>query len=226
MDDDSSCLCDIDTIRHIPEEKKSLYPTHRRMICIDEFSQILTDLDESIWERYTRTRLDDTILDHTQSPPFFFEESKTNCRKSWIYTEHDHDLSIGRNIFFTVLYEKIVDFFMRWLKNTYVINHIMSSRAIVSSIALAVSLAWWSVAAQSPNPIQSVQTNTQDRAQVVMYSTHPKVWYRCTSQIKITGTDTLWVSTPGPSSNIQPALPNWFTYKCTHSEEWGVSWKK
>lgn len=95
MDDHSSRLRHIDTIGDIAEEKKSLYPTDRRLVCIDKLTDILSYLHEPVRESYPCARLDDTILDDTESPPLFFEESKANCCKSWIDAEDNHGGIIG-----------------------------------------------------------------------------------------------------------------------------------
>lgn len=109
MDDNSSSLCHIDTIGHIAEKKKSLYPTESRMVSIDELSQILSYLHESIRKCDTCTRLDHTILDDTQNSPLFFEESKSNRRESWIDAEDNHTGIIGINHIFIVLCENKFD---------------------------------------------------------------------------------------------------------------------
>jgi hypothetical protein len=61
------------------------------MIGVDQLSEICTDLNQALSERESCLCRDDTVLDHTSSPPLLFEESKTCRRSSWVYTEDDHE---------------------------------------------------------------------------------------------------------------------------------------
>lgn len=50
MKDDSSGMCDIDTIGDISQEKESLDSADRRMVCVDELSEIVPDLEKPLGE--------------------------------------------------------------------------------------------------------------------------------------------------------------------------------
>ena len=94
MNYDSTGLSHIDTIRHIAQEEEPLYPTYCRMVRVDELPEIWSDLYKSLRKWESGTSLYDTIFEDTESLPFLLKQSKSDRRKSWIYTKDDHILSI------------------------------------------------------------------------------------------------------------------------------------
>lgn len=91
IDDDTSCMGDIDTIGYVSEEKKSLDPTRGRMISIDDLSEVSRYLDETLRQWESRLSRYDSILDNARHSPLFFYESKSSCRSSWIDAEDNHE---------------------------------------------------------------------------------------------------------------------------------------
>lgn len=94
MKHNSASMRHIDTIRHIPEEKKSLNPTYRWMIGIDDFLEIISYLYQSFRKRKSGLCLNHSIFNHTQNPLFFLEKSKPHRRGSWIKSENYHEVII------------------------------------------------------------------------------------------------------------------------------------
>ena len=93
----SSSLSDIDSIGHIPEEKKSLNPTKGRMIGSDKFREIISDLYETLRKGESCFRLDDTIFNHSDHTALFLEESISYRCCSRVNSEDDHRVKYMHN---------------------------------------------------------------------------------------------------------------------------------